>query len=149
MASFSSAATRIAVLPSPALCWPRAVCARISPRMYDSVNRFEPTRIGSCACTEQAATSSRNTPRRAFPFTARSQELQPREARVQTVLAHEIGVRALRHDRPALHDHDAVGMLNRRQPVRDGKRRAAAFERLQRLLDHALARRIERAGGLV
>src|SRR6266571_2343607 len=70
MAPFSSAATRIAVLPSPALCWPRAVWARISPRMYDSVNRFEPTRIGSCAWTAQAATSRRRAPRRRVPISS-------------------------------------------------------------------------------
>src|SRR5688572_22391828 len=37
-----SASSRMAVLPSPGLCAPPALWLTISPRMYDSVKRFEP-----------------------------------------------------------------------------------------------------------
>ena len=49
MLRLSNALSRMAVLPIPRWCTagvapgPRALCAMISPRMYDSVKRFEPT----------------------------------------------------------------------------------------------------------
>jgi len=90
--------------------------------MYDSVNRFEPTRIGSCAWTAQAATSRKSAPTRRVPIYASSEELQPREAGIQAVLANQLRMRTLRDDSAAIHDHDAVGMLHRREAMRDGRR---------------------------
>src|SRR5829696_5446605 len=53
----------MAVLPRPGRCiaatparW--ADCARISPRMYDSVKRFDPMRIGSSASAFAPSTST-------------------------------------------------------------------------------------------
>src|ERR1044071_9279282 len=42
----------------------------------------------------------------------RAKELQARKARVEAALAHQLGVRALRDDRAALQEDDAVGVLH-------------------------------------
>src|SRR5688572_4325824 len=78
-----------------------------------------------------------------------SQELQARKARVQAALAHELGMRALRDDSAALHHDDAIGILHRGEPVRDGKRGAPLLQRLEPLLHEALGGRVERARRLV
>src|SRR5687768_16126992 len=88
---------------------------------------------------------------RAIPSCAAfaAKELQARKARIQAALAQQLRMAALRDDRAALEHHDALGMLHGRQPVRDGEAAAALLERLQRLLDQPLARRVQRAGRLV
>ena len=84
-----------------------------------------------------------------IPFIPSPQELQAREAGVQTALRHQFGVGALRDDRAALEHDDAVGILHRGEAVRDRERGAALLERLEPLLHQALGGGVERTGGLV
>ncbi len=58
-------------------------------------------------------------------------------------------VAALLDQSAAVEDQDAVGVAQRREPVGDGDRRAAAGERLERLLDRLLALGVDAAGGFV
>src|SRR5262252_3588938 len=121
-----SAATRMPVLPSPAL-WSAfaperaTVSRRISPRMYDSVKRFEPTwSTGSCAvpapASAQAASAARIRRRgtRSTRLRVRdaqrlarlaAEKLQLGKSRVQPALPDELRVRALGDDAAVVH-HD-------------------------------------------
>src|SRR6185436_8396575 len=117
----------------------------ISPSTYDSVKRFDPT-LSVCALAGVLANSAQSA---MIAFIFGSQELQPRQAGIESALRHQLGVRALRDDRAALEHHDPVGGLHRGQAVRDGKRGAALRERFQPLLYQTLGSGIERAGGLV
>jgi len=64
-------------------------------------------------------------------------------------MSHEVGVPA-DIDHPSLVDHgDAIGLLNRRQPVGDHQRRPAGHQPVEGLLDSQFAFRVERAGRLV
>src|SRR5437762_5401387 len=78
-----------------------------------------------------------------------AEELQRREARVEAPLAQELGVRALRDQRAALHDLDAVRVLHSGEAVRDGERGAPLLRRVERALHQELARGVERARRLV
>src|SRR5687767_14280869 len=116
------------VLPRPGLCSARAVCASTSPRMYDSVKRFEPTfRLSALTCAHAAASATAVMSVRKLgdaldPARRRiAEELQRRESCVQPALAQKVGMRALRYRHAVLHDDDAVGVLHRRQAVRDDK----------------------------
>src|SRR5512145_3162257 len=72
------------------------------------------------------------------------------ELAVGAARAGELRVRSLLHDPPALeHDH-AIGLADRREAMRDHDHAPAGAEELaQRVLYAPLARRIERARGLV
>src|SRR6185503_1399938 len=145
----------MAVLPSPGLFSPPLARASSSPRMYDSVNRLEPTFGTSPSAFTQAVASNRAASARKLggaPDPARgriAQELQRSKARIQSALAQELGVSALRDDHAALHDDDAVGVLHRGEAVRDGEGGAALLQRLERALHHELACGVERAGRFV
>src|SRR5688572_17576258 len=84
---------------------------------------------------------------RAIPLAA--EKLERRELGVQAALAHELVVLALRHQRTAIHDDDAIGMLHGGEAMRDDERRAAFLQRFERPLNDHLGRRVERAGRLV
>src|SRR5262245_66218133 len=122
MPSLRSASYRMAVLPSPARCSPPAARARISPRMYDSVKRLEPTFTVSAWTCGTARSSKRKNRRKlgGAPHPARgriAEELQRGEARVKAVLAHQLGVASFGDDHAALHHDDAVGVLDRGEAV--------------------------------
>mmetsp|Transcript_29095 Transcript_29095/g.94889 ORF Transcript_29095/g.94889 Transcript_29095/m.94889 type:complete len:255 (+) Transcript_29095:114-878(+) len=70
---------------------------------------------------------------------------------VMPVERKELAMGALLHDATLVHHHDLVRVLDRGQPVRDHDRGAPlGLEQLvQRRLHHALALRVQRAGGLV
>ena len=74
-------------------------------------------------------------------------------ARVQLVIAallgHQLFVVAALDDAALLHDHDGVGILNGRQPVRDDKYRAAFHQLVHALLDQGLRTRVHAARRLV
>ena len=71
------------------------------------------------------------------------------QLRVHTVRAQQRLVRPALDDRAAVHHEDLVGVMDRRQPVRDHERRAAGHQPIQRLEDHRLRPRIDRRGRLV
>ena len=71
-------------------------------------------------------------------------ELQLGKARVDASAAHEFAVRARFDDAAFVHNQNSVGFLDRRQPMRDHKRRAVLHESVKRLLHSALAFGIER-----
>ena len=58
-------------------------------------------------------------------------------------------MRALGDDAAAVHDHDAVGLQYRRQPVGDDQRGAALHQSFQCVLHRAFALRIEGTGRFV
>ena len=64
-------------------------------------------------------------------------------------MAHQLGVGAGGNDATLLHHHDALRLLYGRQAVRNDQRRAATHQRLQRILDRALALRIQCRGRFV
>src|SRR5687768_1915847 len=117
----------------------------ISPRMYDSVKRFEPT-VRVCALAGRQTDSAQIA---ASFLISTSEELEPGEARIEAALAHELRMRALGDDRAALHHHDALGVLHRREAMGDGKRGAALLQRIESLLHQALRGGVERARRLV
>lgn len=71
------------------------------------------------------------------------------EAPVQTVLLHELGVRAVLGDPAVCHDEDLVGVLDGREAVGDGDDRLAARQLGDGLLDEVLVLRADARGGLV
>ena len=73
------------------------------------------------------------------------------QMRVQAALRQQFGVRALLDDAASVERHDAVGTLDRRQPVRDDERRAAAHQQVERGLLHlrSLGLGVERRRRLV
>src|SRR5688572_8459056 len=95
-----SAAKTMPVLPRPGRCTALpAARTRISPRMYDSVKRFEPTFSGSPRAAPVAAMHSTATKNLSGTFhrsRRAAQELQAGEARVQAALLHQLGMGALR-----------------------------------------------------
>ena len=76
-------------------------------------------------------------------------ELDAVQARVRAVRREQLGVRPDLDDAPAVEHDDAVGVLDRRQPVRDHDRGASAHQRIERGLHLALRFRVERRGRLV
>jgi len=76
-------------------------------------------------------------------------ELQPMQARVQTVAGDELRVAAEFDDLAAVEHDDAIGALNGREPVRDHDRGAPLHQRIQSGLDVALRLGVERGGGFV
>ena len=76
-------------------------------------------------------------------------KLQSCEAGVHAAVRHQLGVRALFHQPAVVQHHDAVGLLHRGQAVRDDQRGAVLHGRFERRLHHALALRVQRAGGFV
>ena len=71
------------------------------------------------------------------------------EAPVQTVLLHELGVRAVLGDPAVCHDEDLVGVLDGREAVGDDDDRLAARQLGDGLLDEVLVLRVDARGGLV
>lgn len=68
---------------------------------------------------------------------------------VITALADELGVRAHLDDAALLQDEDAVGVDDRREPVRDDERRPSLHQRFQRRLHRLLGLRVESESRLV
>ena len=58
-------------------------------------------------------------------------------------------MRARRDDPSALHQHDTVGEVDRRQPVGDDERRASLHHAVQRVVDLLLDLDVDRARGVV
>ena len=80
-------------------------------------------------------------------FRARSGgELQRRETRVERAARDELRMPPLLDDAPAVEHKDAVGTLDRGEPVRDYYGCAPAHRRLESVLDNALTLRIQTAG---
>ncbi len=79
-------------------------------------------------------------PRRSAPPTA------PRSARRRRASSSCVPASATT---PGLEDVDAVGVADRREPVRDDDRRAPSLTRAQRALDRRLGLVVDRAGRLV
>nr|ACR35398.1 unknown [Zea mays] len=76
--------------------------------------------------------------------------LQLQQPRVRALRpGQEVGVAAVLHDPPVLHDRDAVHPSDRRQPVRHQDGGPPLHQPLQRLLQHALRLRVQRARRLV
>ena len=76
-------------------------------------------------------------------------ELQRRQAGVQRVRAHQRVVSSRGDDAAALHHGDAICMANGGEAMRDDEHGAPLHQPLECQLHHALALRVERAGGLV
>src|SRR5580765_6257268 len=76
-------------------------------------------------------------------------ELQRMQSRIEAAVREQLGVAALLDHAAALEGDDAVGALDRREPVRDHEAGAALHQRLERLLHQALGFRVECRGGLV
>src|SRR6185503_9744011 len=75
---------------------------------------------GKAKLAERRMAAARTLTPLGYTFYRRAaKELQAREARVQASLAHQLGMRSLRDDRAGLQHDDAIGVLHRRQAVRD------------------------------
>ena len=68
---------------------------------------------------------------------------------VEPAVRDQLGVRALFDDTPFVQHHNAIGVLDRGQAVRDHDGRAPAHQLLERRLDQPLGLGVERGGGLV
>ena len=76
-------------------------------------------------------------------------ELQVMQLPVDGARLEQLVVRAARHHPSLVHHDDLIGMQDGRQPVGDDDLRHLAAELLDRLLDGALALRVQLAGALV
>ena len=75
--------------------------------------------------------------------------MQTRQMRIEAILLHEFLMRSGFDDAPLIHDDDAIGLLHRRQSVRNDQCSPVRHQLLQRCLNQSLAFGVERRGGFV
>ena len=76
-------------------------------------------------------------------------ELQGRQPGIQRALLDQLAMSAHRHQAPLVDDRDALGVLDRGQPMGDDQRGTPGHQAGQCLLDQVFALRVEGAGGFV
>ena len=104
---------------------------------------------GRTGAGSAAGRSPASVRRRGSASTARLVLLQPPHPRVDAVRGKQRGMRAPLDDAAVVEHEDLVGVDDRRQPVRDGQRRAVARDQPQLGLDRLLGARVERRRRLV
>ena len=97
-----------------------AIQRRAASRPAMPVDRLRAARAAGCAMPGR----TRGAAARVERHRASVVELQPVQHGVLAVARQQLGVRARLDQAARVHDDDAIGFLDRRQPVRDDERRA-------------------------